>query len=200
METLTAQAIQNHARHLTLQQWLKENPNASINAYYSEFGAQAMPTINTATSAPTAAPVAYDDAVDDAVIKPVVRKARVSVQNCLLGLAALAGVLVFTNPDEAKHKEAFKQAIVNAVGVEEKASEATEGSGLEGMIAFAGRSIVMQLADAAAYTMLNVDDYVLFSLTRVTFDKETNIIGIGVMGKVYISDEVDANLKKHFNL
>lgn len=40
----------------TLQQWLKENPNRSVNSYYSEFGAQAMRDSSKVISAPVAAP------------------------------------------------------------------------------------------------------------------------------------------------
>lgn len=42
----------------TLQQWLKVNPRRSINDYYKEFGAQAMPAYSAAYSAPVAAPAA----------------------------------------------------------------------------------------------------------------------------------------------
>jgi hypothetical protein len=57
METLTDYAKQ----HLpTLQQWMKENPNSSINAYYSEYGAKITPTTSTAPSAPVAPPATFN--------------------------------------------------------------------------------------------------------------------------------------------
>jgi len=43
---------------------------------------------------------------------------------------------------------------------------------------------------------MSTDNYVLFSTTKITWEGETRIIGIGAFGNVFITKELDESLNK----
>ena len=43
---------------------------------------------------------------------------------------------------------------------------------------------------------LKVDDYKIFSLTKVKVDGEEKIVGVGAFGKVWYFDDIEKSLKK----
>ncbi|MFD3003490.1 hypothetical protein ACFS7Z_24240 [Pontibacter toksunensis] len=175
-----------------LQQWLKENPGCSINDYFKEYGEPPIQSHIHHTSVATTAPITLETPSSlGFFITPL--------KLVLFTLMAVIGLMALTNPDDTRHKEVLKQELINAMGSESKAGEATKDTGYEALAEFAGRSIAMQFADVAVNSMVSVDNYVLFSLTNVTFDGFTNTIGVGVLGNVYVSRDLMDKVKEHMD-
>ena len=111
-----------------------------------------------------------------------------------IGLAVL--ILILTNPNQVSHKDAVKlkfNAFMQKT-MNEKTSEGEDGgisvTGQLGMMF--GSSIIDRLVE----TTVSCDNYLLFSLTTITFDGESKVLGLGILGNVIISDKVDEELDK----
>jgi hypothetical protein len=111
-----------------------------------------------------------------------------------IGLAVL--ILILTNPNQVSHKDAVKlkfNAFMQKT-MNEKTSEGEDGgisvTGQLGMMF--GSSIIDRLVDST----VSCDNFLLFSLTTINFDGESKVMGVGVLGNVFISDKVDEELDK----
>lgn len=51
------------------------------------------------------------------------------------------------------------------------------------------------MLDRMIENMVSTDNYVLFSTTKITWEGETKLIGVGLFGNVFISSEIDEALK-----
>lgn len=174
----------------TFQQWLKNNPRGSINDYYREYGASPIaPSEPQPYIVPSVAPEPpRASSVMAFIITPM--------KALFIGLIFLAGVMVFTNPDDAKHRDAVKREIAKAMGLDETLGAVSKPMGFEALGSFAGGAIALQFADVMVNSMVTVDNYVLFSLTKVTYEGVTKPIGVGLFGNVYISGDVKDKLNE----
>jgi hypothetical protein len=109
----------------------------------------------------------------------------------------IIGILSFlSNPSESVHKGVIKTKMneflkveANKLTKESTDSFAELGNSL-GIIV--GGSLVNVIVDET----ISVDNYHLFSLTKITYDGETKIIGIGVFGNIFLAPELNDVLKK----
>jgi hypothetical protein len=81
-------------------------------------------------------------------------------------------VLYFTNPDEAKHKAAVQDVIGSFK------NELGEDAAFTNFILDLGLSL----------SSITVDNYYFFSLTRMTNLDGSNIVGIGILGHVFVKE------------
>ena len=109
-------------------------------------------------------------------------------QITLIVISLFAIALMATNPSTAEHKEAVK----------DKVSAAFENNNIDGN-AFQklgeqlGQTIGMALIDK----MIKRDNYLLFSLTKSKFldnDEKEKVVGFGILGKVYLSENFSNNI------
>ena len=119
----------------------------------------------------------------------------------LVAVAAIAIIAAITNPKKEDHRDVLKRLITSKV-IDNSADESSSQTNLE----VAGSAIAMTLGMKAIDVMLesivSVDSYVFFSLTRVTYQGDSRIIGIGAFDNVWISSKVRdavANGKKIFD-
>lgn len=107
-------------------------------------------------------------------------------------LIILLVVLYVSNPSIKDHHSAVNVKISTLLKSEIGATDNAEKSlGAEIGMLF-GSSLIYGIVQ----DVIHREDYFLFSLTRFEFKGETTIIGLGILGKVYISDEVDKQFKK----
>lgn len=104
----------------------------------------------------------------------------------ILGVILLIAYL--TNPKEELHKEMLEIRLMEVL-------DETMLERQDDVIAFtawklAGRQVVETFAD----NYISVDNYFLFSLTRLHWDGESYITGIGGFGKVYITKRLNSEL------
>lgn len=100
--------------------------------------------------------------------------------------------LVFTNPTEENHintvkaklKTAFKKKMSSQLLENNDDSFATLGNGI-GLIL--GDTIIDNLTDG----FISRENYILCSLTKVTYQEQEKIIGFGILGNVFLSDKLE---------
>ncbi len=118
---------------------------------------------------------------------------KIFIGSCI-GLAVL--ILILTNPNQVSHKDAVKlkfNAFMQKT-MNEKTSEGEDGgiSVTSQLGMMFGSSIIDRLVE----TTVSCDNYLLFSLTTITFEGESKVLGLGILGNVIISDKVDEELDK----
>lgn len=96
--------------------------------------------------------------------------------------AAIVLIAIFTNPSTEEHKQAVK-SVVNRV-VQNSVSENT--SDMENFGVLLGSSLVEKLVENSVIR----DNYLLFSITKISWKGESRNIGYGVFGNVFLSDKV----------
>lgn len=102
-----------------------------------------------------------------------------------VGLILLIAVL--TNPNQDQHKEAVKAKYNSYIqkrmseGLSEKDSE------LKNLGMLLGRTLINGIVS----NTVTVDNYVFFSTTKISWDGESKIIGVGLFGNVFLTKKLD---------
>lgn len=106
----------------------------------------------------------------------------------LLIVLAVLIIAAFTNPDESRHKEILinkiKPEMVQAFFGEKDVEKMTNLDALSFML---GTTIVSKFVE----NVISVDNYVVFSLTKFTWDGETKTVAIGLFGNVLLYKDLD---------
>ena len=103
----------------------------------------------------------------------------------LIIIGILILIAVITNPNQDRHKE----LVISKFNSKMQTSMSETDNGWKQ----AEHALGMLLGGVFLENLINVDNYVLFSTTKITFGKETKLIGIGVFGNVFIfSKALDA--------
>lgn len=93
-------------------------------------------------------------------------------------IGASLGILAFTNPSEQDHRDAVMNAITEKVKETVPQNEWEE----------AGQNLGLMMIQSALNTMVHRSNYVIFSLTDVSYQGETRTVGVGILGKVYLKE------------
>ncbi|MFK5879125.1 MAG: hypothetical protein QM478_06465 [Flavobacteriaceae bacterium] len=104
-------------------------------------------------------------------------------------LALFILIAFLSNPKTEDHREALRVKLFGIV--EESLSENTENLFYIGL----GKSFGNVIIDEALKNV-SIDNYLFFSLTKFNYSSNSEIIGIGILGNVYISEKVN---KEMFN-
>lgn len=104
----------------------------------------------------------------------------------VIALILLAAYL--TNPGKELHKEQLKIKLTEVIG--EAMQERQDNLIVYGAWEMAGGMMI----EAFTENYMSVDNYFLFSLTRLHWDGRSYIIGIGGFGQVYITKRLDKEL------
>ena len=106
-------------------------------------------------------------------------------------LIAIVVIAAITNPDKAMHREAVKDE------VKELVRDEIGDSDIE---SFFGKIIVGALLDTFVEQAITVDNYLVFSLSKMRIDNKDKVIGIGLFGHVFVSfnrDDLLEDLKNY---
>ncbi len=119
------------------------------------------------------------------------KKPRKRHRGCLVTsviVVVIILVLLFTCPSPAKHKEAFANEVNSAVS-----NVATKDYGILGAI---GSMFASGVVSVAVGEFLDVDDYFLFSIGRLSYGGEKTIVSIGILNHVFTlnSDIIEEHL------
>lgn len=101
----------------------------------------------------------------------------------LIVFATIILIAVLTNPSSEEHKQAVK-SVVNQV-VQNSISE--NGSDMEKLGILFGSS----LAEKVIENSVTRDNYIVFSITKITWQGESKSIGYGLFGNVFLSEKVN---------
>lgn len=110
-----------------------------------------------------------------------------------VGIILLVGVI--TNPNQDRHKEVVKNKL--NVLMQNAMNEGLKNSdnGAKQFGSALGLMLGGVMLDRMIENMVSTDNYVLFSTTKITWEGETKLIGVGLFGNVFISSEIDEALK-----
>lgn len=106
-------------------------------------------------------------------------------------------LLIFTNPTEEYHiesvksklKRAFKKKISSEISENQDDAIKTLGNGLGLLL---GDTFIDKLTDG----IVNRENYLLFSLTNANYKGEQKTIGFGILGNVFLSDNIENIFQK----
>lgn len=114
----------------------------------------------------------------------------------LLILILLIGVAVYTNPNQSQHREAVKAKIKSHL--QKSVEENTSGLDnlLGGMAQSFGMLVGGAVVDGLVSNLINTENYVVFSVTKLSWEGKTHRIGIGIFGNVFLSKKIDKELEK----
>ncbi len=109
----------------------------------------------------------------------------------VLGLITL--IAVMTNPTQERHKEVIKNKL-NIIlqdsmkdGIEKSENDLVFGLGM-----MFGGAVLDRIVD----NLISIDNYVLFSTTKINWDGQSKNIGIGAFGNVFITKKLDEVVKE----
>ncbi|WP_017495592.1 DUF4359 domain-containing protein [Flavobacterium sp. WG21] len=101
----------------------------------------------------------------------------------LIAFATIILVAVLTNPSSEEHKQAVKSVINQVV----QNSISGNGSNMEKLGILLGSSLAEKLIENS----VTRDNYILFSITTITWQGKSKSIGYGLFGNVFLSEKVN---------
>ena len=112
----------------------------------------------------------------------------------ILAIVVLA-ILYASNPNLDEHQRALKDKVSQLIR-REVSSSGKSVSSLGDIGTELGVMFGSSLADGIIKDVVRRKDYFFFSLTSIEFEGNNKIIGLGILGKVFITDQVDYELNK----
>lgn len=108
-------------------------------------------------------------------------------------IVGIVGIILIiataSNPKKEQHIEKLKQVITQTLN-EKPIDSLSLGSTMMNFGSMLGVAFGFNPIDQIVLTMVEVDDYVLFSLTKIAFGNEKSIVAVGVFGNVFILPKV----------
>jgi hypothetical protein len=105
-------------------------------------------------------------------------------------------VAVLTNPDQNRHKEVIRNKFITYLQKSIKKEQAEPPDEMEQAAQAFGITLSGMLVEKVLDNLMSIDNYIMFSTTKITWDGEPRIIGIGAFGNVFITKELDESLNK----
>jgi hypothetical protein len=116
-------------------------------------------------------------------------------QIVLIMLGAFLLVALFTNPGKDAHKEEVKSKFTESYQKSLEANSTSDNNGFEALGNLLGTSLINTLVE----NNVSCDNYLLFSITKITYAGNSKSIGFGFLGNVFLSGKVDEALNKNIN-
>lgn len=106
---------------------------------------------------------------------------------------------VITNPSSDKHKEVIKTECYSLMQKSIKESAEENNSKWESTGQALGMLIGKPIIDNLIENIISSDNYVFFSVTKITLNGKTTTIGIGAFGNVFLASEIDDALNDYLS-
>ena len=101
----------------------------------------------------------------------------------VLGIVIIVAVL--TNPKKQDHIDVIKKEI-SSRSLENSMDDLTTGNDMERAGSALGMTLGMALLDKMLESLIEVDNYLLFSLSKLSYNGNERIIAIGAFGNVWL--------------
>jgi hypothetical protein len=111
----------------------------------------------------------------------------------ILGLVLIISVI--TNPNQDRHREVVKNKLSVIMQKAMIESFKKSDSGAKQIGSALGLMLGGAFLDRMIESTVSSDNYVLFSTTKITWEGKAKLIGVGLFGNVFISDEIEKALK-----
>lgn len=109
----------------------------------------------------------------------------------LILTVVFSATALFTNPQPERHKEAVKSKLSAFMQQSMKESLTQTDNEWEQAGQALGMMLGGALVDRIVEELITSDNYLLFSTTRMHWDGESKVIGIGIFGNVFLSKDID---------
>jgi hypothetical protein len=109
----------------------------------------------------------------------------------LIIIGVIVFVAILTNPNADRHKEVIKNKLNSYIQKSMKESLTETDNEWEQAGQALGMMLGGALIDRIIDNLVSTDNYVLFSTTKISWEGETKIIGIGAFGNVFITNKLD---------
>ena len=162
-------------------EWCNQNPGKTLNDYYKIFGSnlnhsEVQVNVKYNSIKLTTEPEGYGNK-------------RSSAKVYLLIFAIIILIAFISNPDIDKHKSSLK---IRLSGIVESIASESDNLLVVGLGKMVGDAAIEELLKN-----VSVDNYLVFSVTRLNWATESKIVGYGIFGNVFISKELNTdNVKK----
>jgi len=166
-------------------EWKKQNPGKSINDYFMIYppeptGKFKVPTERYSRS--------Y---LDDSNAQQTTNSSKVSHRSIwpYIIITLIIVITFFSNPKRDEHTFAVELRLTSLL---EKTLEEETTSAFD-------YNIGIKVVGPAIYEIVNrvsTENYLFFSLTKVNYQTDSKTIGIGILGKVYLSDRLELLVKE----
>lgn len=107
-------------------------------------------------------------------------------------------VMYFTNPKPEKHRQAVYKAI-EGILQEQKAQLLQSNNNLSKMLEGLNDENIQSMVLPFLEQAVLVEDYKVFSLTRIDLGTGVYTVGIGAFGKVFIAPQLKEQVKANMN-
>ena len=103
---------------------------------------------------------------------------------------------VYTNPNLKQHREAVKEKINTYLQKSLKENTSEIDNILGGMAQSFGMMLGGAVVDGLVSNAIKTENYVIFSVTKLSWEGKSHRIGIGIFGNVFLSKKIDKELEK----
>ncbi|MFC4739033.1 DUF4359 domain-containing protein [Flavobacterium ponti] len=120
------------------------------------------------------------------------------MKNNQIGIIAVVLVLlvaIFTNPSQTEHKEKIKETFTNYYQKSLDENKIDSENNFAALGSLLGETLINQIIEKA----VTRENYVIFSITKITFKGEKKSIGYGIFGNVFLSKKIEDTLNKNLN-
>lgn len=114
-------------------------------------------------------------------------------QILILVISSILIIAVFTNPTLEEHKNKVKEVFTAFYQKSLKESEIDSENGFAALGSLLGNTMINNLVNSA----ITRDNYIVFSITKVTYEGEEKAIGYGIFGNVFLSEKVENELNRN---
>lgn len=114
----------------------------------------------------------------------------------LIAIGLILLVAVLTNPNQDRHKEVIRGKFNSYMqksmskGLSETDNEWEQAGQVLGMML--GRAMI----DGIISNIVTTDNYVVFSTTKISWEGESKVIGVGAFGNVFLTGKLDEALSE----
>ena len=115
-----------------------------------------------------------------------------------ISIAIIVLIAVFTNPNVQAHREALKMMFNQSLLKQQETNGNEDINITENNESKLGAILGNVFIDEIIKNIVTTDNYILFSITKLSFEGENRIIGYGLFGNVFISSEFNKVLKNDF--
>jgi hypothetical protein len=117
-------------------------------------------------------------------------------QIIIIIIILITTLAILTNPSSQNHKEAIKTKLTvfmqKSIANNSKATTNEWEQAGQALGAMLGGAIIEKIIE----NLVSTDNYILFSTTKITWEGETRIIGIGAFGNVFLTSKLETALNE----
>jgi hypothetical protein len=109
---------------------------------------------------------------------------------------AITLIAILTNPNQDRHKEVIKNKLNTYMQESMKQNLTKTDNEWEQAGQALGMMLGGALVDKIIDNLVSTENYILFSTTKISWEGETKIIGIGAFGNVFTTSKLDDTMNE----